>query len=193
MFGALTLAAAWGMAWADQPLPRIGSVPPVSVQALGLDGKSVAPLGAEGPIVVFVVLSECPRANQIAPEIGRIIREYERKGIHSLIVYAEPSLAPAEAAKHKETYSLPGAACIDSKWEVCRALGATISPEAIVLDRNGAIAYRGRIDDRFPSIARPAAEPKSFDLRNALNDVIAGRKVRTPETEAVGCLLPWRF
>src|SRR5205814_7220610 len=60
-------------------------------------------------------------------------------------------------------------------------------PEAFVLDGKLNLRYRGRIDDGY---ARRLEKKKNFDrhdLRDALDAVLAGKAVREPVTEAVGC------
>ncbi|MCX5724635.1 MAG: thioredoxin family protein, partial [Nitrospirae bacterium] len=55
-------------------------------------------------------------------------------------------------------------------------------PEVYLLDQQGILQYHGRIDDHM-------AEQKvtSFDLKNALEAVLAGKKPEVPETKAHGC------
>ena len=53
-----------------------------------------------------------------------------------------------------------------------------------MLDRERRLRYCGRFDDR-----RNPARVRGYDLRNALDDLLAGRPVRVAETEAFGCRL----
>ena len=57
-----------------------------------------------------------------------------------------------------------------------------------MLDGEYALRYRGRIDDRYGVAAR-RPKPTREDMRLALDEVLAGKKVSVPETEADGCLL----
>ena len=67
-------------------------------------------------------------------------------------------------------------------------LGASRTPEVFVIDSSGAIQYQGRIDDQYqPGIAKSTASRQ--DLRNAIEQLLAGEPVSTPRTEAVGCLI----
>ena len=61
-------------------------------------------------------------------------------------------------------------------------------PTVVVLDGDFTLRYRGRIDDRYGVAAR---RPKATrdDLAQALDEVLAGKKVSVAETEADGCLL----
>jgi hypothetical protein len=53
-----------------------------------------------------------------------------------------------------------------------------------VLDRKRRLRYQGRLDN-----ARISANVTSHDLRNALDDILAGRDVRVATTRPFGCSL----
>src|SRR5262249_57427365 len=74
-----------------------------------------------------------------------------------------------------------GAAC-------ARAVGAPRTPEVAVLDAKRRLVYRGRIDDQYRSGAA-RKEPTRHDLKEALDDVLAGRAVRVAQTPVDGCLI----
>ena len=57
-----------------------------------------------------------------------------------------------------------------------------------MLDGDKKLCYRGRIDDQY-RLRGSRKEPTSRDLKDALDAVLAGRKVATPETEVDGCLI----
>ena len=68
-------------------------------------------------------------------------------------------------------------------------LGAQRTPEVFVLDRRRQIRYRGRIDDRY-GVGYAHRQAERSDLRAALDEPIAaGRTVKVPMTEAVGCFI----
>jgi hypothetical protein len=64
----------------------------------------------------------------------------------------------------------------------------TRTPEVAVLDAERRLRYRGRIDDQHsPGQSRPA--PTRLDLKEALDDLLAGKDVRVPTTTVEGCLI----
>ncbi|MEM1333584.1 MAG: CoA-binding protein, partial [Actinomycetota bacterium] len=66
--------------------------------------------------------------------------------------------------------------------------GAVRTPEAFVLDRDRVIRYRGRIDDQYDVGVLREAPTQNF-VRLALDSVLDGDQVSTPETRAVGCFI----
>lgn len=157
-----------------------------------VEGKVQQPLADAGQVVtvLFFVLHDCPIANGYAPEISRIAEEYRGRGVRAYVVYGEDDLPRADAKKHARDYAYRCPALLDPKRTLSAAAGATVSPEAAVFLRNGALLYRGRIDDRAIAPGKHRAEPHERDLRAALDAILAGRPVRERFTRAIGCYLP---
>jgi hypothetical protein len=150
-------------------------------------GRVVEPLAARGrkATVLFFLTTECPIGNRYAPEISRIVRDYQTRGVTSHAVYAHE--AAAEVTAHLREYQLPLAAVLDPELKLAKLTGATVTPEACVLSPAGEILYRGRIDDRAVKIGTVRLEPTVRDLRLALDAVLAGKPVAEKFTKAIGC------
>jgi hypothetical protein len=84
---------------------------------------------------------------------------------------------------------LPGTVVREPAQAAARQLGITRTPEAAVLV-DGALVYRGRIDDQWAALGVRRAEAGQSDLADAITAVLNGRAPATARTEAVGCLLP---
>ena len=90
---------------------------------------------------------------------------------------------PSSGAKEK---SLPYPYLVDSTQEIAKAYGAQVTPHVFLLDTEGKVKYRGRIDD---SLKEPV---QSHDLKDALDAVGAGKPVANPSTKAFGCGVKWK-
>ena len=139
--------------------------------------------------IVFVA-SDCPISNGYAPEIQRICRAYAGKGVRCTLVYEDAGITRAAVQAHVETYRYHGVdTVIDTSQSIARRAGATVTPEAFVVDRRGDIRYRGRIDNFYAALGKPRQRATSHELRDALDAVLAGRTVEQPKTEALGCYI----
>jgi hypothetical protein len=160
-----------------------------------LNHKAHRPLtvaeGIKANCLIFV-LHDCPISNQYSLEIQRIQRVFEGKGIRFYLVYSDPDADVEVVRKHVRDFGHKATALLDREHRLARKTGATMSPEAAVVLPGGAIAYRGRIDDRYPELGVRRERPTSFDLREALSAVAGGRKPARARTKAVGCYLPPR-
>jgi hypothetical protein len=75
----------------------------------------------------------------------------------------------------------------DADQSVAQAYGATATPEVFVIDRAGVVRYHGAPDGANGDPSQNAAW-----VREALDDVLAGREVARPSTSPAGCSIKWR-
>jgi len=141
--------------------------------------------------LLFFMTADCPIANQYAPELQRICSQYGPNGVDCFLVYADPSMTPAQIRKHqRDFYHGAYPAIFDSRHNLVNRAGATISSEVAVFSHDAELQYRGRIDDLYADLGTSRQHATQRDLRDALDDLIAGRKVQHSRTQAVGCFLP---
>ena len=162
----------------------------VAAQMTGADAALLRPGPGEVAKVLIFVTSDCPISNGYAPEIQRICTAYAAKGARCQLIYEDLDITADAVKKHLEDYRYGAtAASMDHDGSVALKLGATITPEAVVIDHAGAVRYRGRIDNQYVSLGRPRRVVTTHDLQDALEAVIAGKSVATPHTEPVGCYI----
>jgi peroxiredoxin/mono/diheme cytochrome c family protein len=139
-------------------------------------------------VVVVFLGTECPLANLYVPTLAELHKEYAPRGVQFLAVNANPQDSFVAVAAHAWERGIPFPVLKDYDQVALAALGARRTPEAFVLDAGRVIRYRGRIDDRYGLNYR-RDEPRRRDLKEALDEVLAGRPVTTPRTDAQGCVI----
>ena len=161
------------------------------LRVAGLDGKvhGFDELLGDGRAVCFAFLHPaCPMAQDYAPVLDELAARFAGDGIRVVGVVCEADdAAGVEAYRTKFAIAFP--IHRDTEFTLAEALGATVTPEVVLVDRDRRIRYAGRIDDRYKlrGVMTPGdAEP---ELANAIDDFVAGREVREPRTEAAGCPL----
>ena len=88
--------------------------------------------------------------------------------------------------KCAETQSAATAYLLDESGEVGKTYNAKVTPEMVVIDANGVLVYQGAIDDKKSTNPGDIAGAKNYAAA-ALDEVLAGKPVTTPKTEAYGC------
>jgi hypothetical protein len=153
-------------------------------------GQSHEPLkpvaGRKATVVIFTLL-DCPIANAFAPEINRLVADYSARGVACFLAHADRDLTAADARKHAADFAFHCPVLLDSQHALAKALGATRTPQAFLLDATGKTLYQGRINNLFADYGTRRQVVTQHDLRNALDAVLAGKPVAQPVTEAVGC------
>lgn len=170
---------------------RAQSVPPESVALLDLDGTTVHPL--RDPAARFVLFlftrKDCPISNRYAPEVTRLAKRFEPLGVEFVLVYPDASQSVAAIREHLASFEYLCRALRDPRHELVRLAGATVTPEAALFDRDGALLYLGRIDDRVTDFGKARLHADSRDLENALVAVTTNERVPVSRTQAVGCFI----
>ncbi len=161
------------------------------VELRTIGGALLRPLEPSGIAnVLFFVSTDCPVSNQYAPEIQRICAAYATKTAHCVLVYEDVQVTAADVRKHLADHRLTGIdAALDADGSFAARVHATITPEALVIDRRGTTRYAGRIDNFYASFGHSRQVVTVHDLRDALDAIVAGRSVAAPATEAVGCYI----
>lgn len=162
-----------------------------SLQLRGVNGEPVRPLepGGSANVLLFVA-TDCPVSNTYAPEIQRICAAAAPRGIACTLVYEDPGVTPDAVRHHLDEFRYKGLpAVIDADGSLAARVRATITPEAVVVDRGGAVRYRGRIDNFYAALGRPRQVVTAHDLEDALDALTAGKPVTPRDAPAIGCYI----
>lgn len=189
MSAALFLRAGSGFALA---LALSASVAAASQGVVGLDGRSMDPLtlpaGVRAHVLVFTT-TDCPISNRYAPEIKRLAAAWAARGVRFWVVYPVPGDTPEKVRAHVAQFGVNLPVVRDTRFELVRRTGVTVTPEVAVIDATGTMAYRGRVDDRYVDFGVDRPAPTTRDLDAALENLLAGRPIEPKTTRAVGCFL----
>ena len=171
---------------ADAPAAVGKKVKAVPLTVLGGTPATLDAHRGKAATVVAFASFECPVSNHYAAVLNDFAKTFAHKGVAVVVVC--PSDDPREQlAKSAGEFKLAVPVLLDPKKLLANALKAEVTPEVFVLDADGVVRYRGRIDDQFSARLKRNAVVTSFDLKNAVEDVLAGKPVRTPATKAIGC------
>jgi peroxiredoxin len=150
---------------------------------------SLADLKDRKAVVVVFVGTECTVSNAFLPVLAAMHEAYKAKGVAFLAVNANQQDLPESVAAHARKNKVPFPVLKAPGNAVADSFGATRTPEAFVLAPDGTVLYQGRIDDQFGvGFSRPD-KPTRRDLAEALDEILAGKAVSVPRTQASGCLI----
>src|SRR4051812_6282172 len=148
--------------------------------------------GAHAATVVVFTANGCPFARAWHDRVQQVARDYAAQDVVVLQVVSNDDTHHAEdsldAMRARVTAGeLAGPFLRDAEQAAAQAYGVTATPEVFVVDHAGIVRYHGAPDADHDDPAQGAAW-----LREALDDVLAGREVRRPSTSPAGCSMKWR-
>jgi len=135
-------------------------------------------------IVIIFIATQCPVSNAYNSRMEKIYEEYKNKGVAFIGINSNKQESIDEIKEHAKKNNLNFVILKDVNNIIADKFKASVTPEVYVLNSEFEILYHGRIDD-----SRKEEEVKSEDLRNALNEILQGKKVSKTETKAFGCTI----
>jgi len=158
--------------------------------ATQLDGTAFNPLsGTSGKVVVLVFLrTDCPVSNRYAPTLQRISAEFQQQA-QFYLVFPNKSESAQTIKNYVHSFSYKLAALRDAEHSLVKQAHAQITPEAAVFDKQGKLAYHGRIDNLYEDFTRARTAPTTHELEDAIQAVLKDKPFAPAETTAVGCYI----
>jgi thiol-disulfide isomerase/thioredoxin len=138
-------------------------------------------------IVLLFVSTDCPLSNRYVPEMNRMAGAYGPRGVAFYAVQGDATVALEAVRAHVKEFGYTFPYLLDPEESLASYTGAKATPEAAVLSPSGDVLYLGRIDNRLEDFGQERVEVTEFDLRAALEAVLAGKPVPHPRTKALGC------
>jgi peroxiredoxin len=138
-------------------------------------------------VVVFLD-TECPVTNLYVPTLVELHKEYAGKGVQFLAVNSSNQDSFVGVAAHAQERDLPFLVLKDFDQKVAASFGAKRTSEVFLLDDARMIRYHGRIDDQY-GVGVRRDKPTRHDLKEALDELLAGKPVTTPRTDVAGCVI----
>lgn len=136
------------------------------------------------PLVMITIQTRCGATPGYIGRYKELEKVYAQKGVQVVFLYPNSSKIEPDEEKiafHKEK-GFVSPLSVDPESKIGKALGCKNSAEAFVIDKNGLIQYRGGIDDN----SRDASAVKNKYLANAIDAVLAGKKVEVSTAKAFG-------
>lgn len=185
---ALLPAASFG---ADLPAPPIPIGTKVTslrfIDIRGLD-RNLRELGDYQAVVFVFTTKSCPLVRKSFPKLVALYEAYRERKVVFVAVNAGPEDTVREMAAQAVDFQVPFFFVKDADHSAVQSLGVQRTPEVVLLDHENTIRYRGRIDDQL-RIGGTRPQATREDLKEAIEEVLAGKPVSVPETEVDGCLI----
>ncbi|MGV3604698.1 MAG: thioredoxin family protein [Dyadobacter fermentans] len=150
---------------------------------------------SKGVIVVFTS-NHCPFAKAYEDRIIALNNKFAGQGFPVIAInpsdpgtHQDDTFEKMKERAAAKNYGYPY--LVDDAQQVARAFGAARTPQAFVLQKNGAqfaVRYVGMIDDN----PQDASGVTKFYVDEAVTNLAGGKPVVTTLTKPVGCAIKWK-
>jgi peroxiredoxin len=180
-FLALSIVALCAPAFAAEL--EIGAKAPEFKALPGTDGKEYSLEGMKDAkaIVICFTCNGCPVAVAYEDRFVEFQKYYGEKGVKFIAINANKAredLAVMKTRAEEKGFNFPY--IFDESGKSATEYGAKVTPHLFVLDGAHKVAYVGAFDDS-------QAKPSKHYVADAVDAILAGKKVQVTNTKAVGC------
>jgi len=170
------------------PMPRFALTDAVSGAEVSADDFADHPA-----VLVMFICNHCPFVRHVMDEIGRLAVDYGQRGVGIVAINSNdvdryPQDGPDRMRELAEREGWRFPFLLDDAQVVARAFQAACTPDFFVFDGNRKLVYRGQLDASRPGNDVPVT---GYDLRTALDAVLAGSPVPDVQVPSVGCNIKW--
>lgn len=150
-------------------------------------------VGENGTVVMFLC-NHCPYVIHVNEELIRIATDYQAKGVGFVAISSNdvdnyPMDGPEKMTEHAQAVGYNFPYLYDESQAVARAYDAACTPDLYVFDADQNLYYRGRLDGSRPGNDTPLT---GTDLRQALDDMLAGQPIPAKQYPSAGCNIKWK-
>jgi thiol-disulfide isomerase/thioredoxin len=135
-------------------------------------------------VVVFLA-PLCPICQDYTLFLNELEQRWREEPVEWLGVFPGKDVSEQQMADFASTYAIQFPLVKDTGW--ADILDARWTPEVFVLDASNKVQYRGRVNDYYYALGRHRPKPRFHDLRDAVEDLLAGGLPRDSVTTAIGC------
>ena len=133
-------------------------------------------------VIVNFWSAECPWAERADRDLVSYLPKWGAR-VALLTVAANVNESDEPCAEASRTRSLP--LVLRASSEVLEVYGVQVTPHLFVIDADGVLRYRGAFDD----VSFRQREPTCFFLKDAVDDLLAGRLPEIQESAPYGCTI----
>ena len=159
-------------------------------------GKNISlhDVQSEKVTVIMFICNHCPYVKHVRQELANLGNDYMPKGVSFLAISSNdvehyPEDSPENMKKVAEACELPFSYLYDETQEVAKAYQAACTPDFYIFDGDLQLVYRGQLDDSRPGNNIPVT---GQDVRNALDNILAGKPVDDYQKPSIGCNIKWK-
>ena len=187
----------------DHPTLPIGSAAP-DFKLKGTDEKfyTLKSFEKSAVLVIIFTCNHCPTAQAYEDRIKQLVTDFSGKGVQVIAIspndpksvrldelgYSEygDSYQEMRIRAREKKYNFPYLYDGENS-NTAKKYGPAATPHVFIFDKKRILQYSGRIDD----VEDIKKTPKNKDTQNAIEALIAGKRVPIAVTKTFGCSIKW--
>jgi len=160
------------------------------ISAIGLKdlkNKSTTITSDKKNLVIMFLGTDCPITQKYITRIRAIVEKFDATVEFYGVFPSQFSLKEIKA--FQKEYKIDITFLSDYEMKLAKHLGATVTPEVYLIDKDFQIQYQGAIDNWFYELGKSRLNTTEQYLIDALVAIGSGEAPPIKKTEAIGCFI----
>ena len=178
----------------DSELARGDEAPDFELPAAGGGTCALSDLADYDALLVVFTCNHCPYAEAKVDELNHLAEAYDGLavvGINPNDAEAYPDDSFERMAERVDAGEIGFTTYLrDESQDVARRYGAVCTPDPFLFERDGD-AFRLALQSRLDDAMSPDEAPERYEMREAVEAVLAGEEVPVEATPSQGCSIKW--
>lgn len=147
-------------------------------------------LKSEKGTVVMFICNHCPYVKHVNEELVKLANDYQSAGISFIAISSnDVENFPEDSPENMKEAGYPFPYLYDESQEVAKAYNAACTPDFYIFNKELELIYRGQLDGSRPGNDIPVT---GSDIRQALDDLLAGKEINDNQKPSMGCNIKWK-
>ncbi len=148
--------------------------------------------GERGLLIAFTC-NHCPYALAVWPRLIRLAQYGKGMRVNAVAINPNinpefPDDSPEQMIVKIKEWKLDFPYLVDESQKIADVFKAQCTPDIYLFNKNRELVYHGRIDDNWKDEAAVTRE----ELKEAMNNMAAGRPLDAKQFPSMGCSIKWR-
>ena len=148
--------------------------------------------GERGLLIVFTC-NHCPYALAVWPRVVRLAQYGKGMKVNTVAINPNinpdfPDDAPDKMILKIKELGIEFPYLVDETQKIAESFRAQCTPDIYLFNKDRALVYHGRIDDNWKEEDKVTRE----ELKEAMNNMAAGRPIDLKQMPSMGCSIKWK-
>ena len=184
------------MSLTNSTMLELGTTIPMFELPDVVSGRIISPevYAEKKGVLVMFICQHCPFVVHVREELARLGHDYDLAELGIIAISSNdaksyPDDAPELLKQMAEESGFVYPLCYDESQDVAKRFTAACTPDFFLFDHSQRLVYRGQLDDSRPGNGTPVT---GKDLRAAIENMLRGQSVTTPQRPSAGCNIKWK-
>lgn len=152
---------------------------------------SFSDLSDKKATAVIFLLSDCPASQSYTLTLNKLSKKYTGSNVAFVGVFPGHFSTDKELLDFKKEYKITFPLIKDPEMQFTAKLKAKIGPSCFLINQDGNVVYKGRIDDWLFALGKKRLVVTEKNLEEAIISTIKNEPVKIRETNPIGCILEY--